>query len=245
MGSISGVMSMLGSLTGNSISSLLSANLSAADPSQRFTQCPLQGTVIPKENATSNFCSLYYGIDPQYLDSSDPNVSDPLTIATNLVAAGQIDEYTGDPVEPSDPVTSATNAVFGANPDDQSTYASWQALCTDGTLDHVSECTSTSTKQAAYSVYNNATYIRAGMDGEDTSLTGSSTSTSDSTTSAYNSEADSLFALLDTFNQAPVPVATNSIIPTTTQSTPNQVATVAKRLSTMHYPVTVGFGVMV
>ncbi len=220
MGSVSGIFSMIGSMTTGSLSTLLSANTSAATAATQFNQCPdsqLKGW------AASPYCALHVGIPSQYLDSTNDTVSDPATIVKNLTDTGEIDPNTGAPKDNTDAAAAASNAIFGAPAADQSTYASWSGLCTSNPEENLSACAITDPKHAAYAILSNALPIQAGIDGEDTSLTGGTTTASASsqtttTASTTNTQVQTLAAVLNRFNKPAPTTTTPMVIPTTVQS---------------------------
>lgn len=218
MSSVSGVLSMIGSVVSSSLGSIINPVVTkAADPAYNYNQCQ-DPAIQQSDTAATPFCAIDYGIPTKYLNI------DPTQVAQDLINSHDIDPTTGAPVVDNPLSTAAINTVFGQNPNDTSTLNSWMNSCTDGSTGAITvndnACMITDQKTAEYALYTIDHRVQQTMDGEDSTLTngsidnsGDSTST---TTSAYqpNNNLSQYVALLNQFNQ---PVSTPTTPKATTQ----------------------------
>jgi len=150
--SFSGVLRTVGSIPFMSFGSLLQpATAGAVDMTARFTACDnpeLTGT----NTAADMFCGLSYGVPSEYLDM------DPNEVLSELVASGDVDENTGNPIDKGGGVSSLKG---------------WMDLCNDGTLDNIKACTINKADDpegarliSLYSIYTIDHRAQSTMDGE-------------------------------------------------------------------------------
>ena len=90
--------------------------------------------------AAGPYCNIIYGVPKDYLDI------EPTTVVTDLIASGDIDEKTGEPIQ-------------------ESALEEWVTLCTNGTTDILKDCKITN-KTANYALYTIDHRIQISMDGE-------------------------------------------------------------------------------
>lgn len=182
LSSVSGVFSTIGSIVGGSLSRVTNTYADTANP-EKYTMCtdPALSNV-----AAGPFCNIIYGIPPKYLDK------DPEAVLDRLIADGDIDADTGEPIDKN-------NALTDLNPEHSATgnLKGWIDLCTDGTTSQAENCKLTDAT-ADYALYVIDHRIQQTMDGEDeilengtdrsatTSLSSSSTSNASSITVVVN-----------------------------------------------------------
>ncbi len=152
--SVGSVVSTLGNIVTGSLGSLVKPSDSYAlkDP-PRLCEDP---SLKDKDIATGPFCNIEYGIPPEYLRI------DPLSIVSSLVASGDIDDETGEPVDTSNVLTS-----FDPTQDAKGNLKGWIDICTDGSTMNADECKITDSKTASYALYVIDRRIQKTMDGED------------------------------------------------------------------------------
>ncbi len=240
MSSLSGLFSMIGSVTTGSFSSLLSAStVKAADPATEFNQCQDPSIQISQTAATP-FCAIQYGVPPEYL------AIDPTQVIQDLKDSGNIDDN-GNAQDPSSvAVNNVSDSVFGIKPNsDTATLKQWQALCTDGSTDAISayeggnSCMITDRKTAEFALYTIDRRIQQTMDGEDTTLNSSSDNTTSTQAATYTppTSPSVLLSALQSFNTSQPQV---SLL----QQTPEVVMTVS-RFSLHQSPFTSIPGILV
>lgn len=120
----------------------------AADPSQEYKMCE-DPEMQDNDIAAGPYCNIIYGVPTEYLDK------DPYELAKKLVASGDINEDTGEPIEDSD-------------------YKAWLDLCTTGDTYNARLC-KIDDKAADYAVYTIDYRIQRSMDEEPTTTNSSST----------------------------------------------------------------------
>lgn len=167
LGSVSGIVSTIGSIVTSSISRL--TNTYAATPSSsQYTMC--QDPAIQNQVAAGPFCNIIYGIPPKYLNK------DPQTVLNDLIASKDINPQTGEPKDKGNAVTN----VF-KNTEAPGSLKDWLALCSDGTATEAANCQVTNDQTADYALYTIDHRVQQTMDGEDTSLNPQTGTTSAST----------------------------------------------------------------
>lgn len=115
----------------------LTANAASTDSSQ-YQLCD-DPSIKDSDVAAGPYCNIIYGIPTDYLDE------DPVTVVNNLIASGDINEDTGDPI-----------------PDKG--LESWITLCTGGRADEASNCKITNKTKAEYAIYTIDHRIQKSMD---------------------------------------------------------------------------------
>jgi hypothetical protein len=147
----SDILSTIGSIVPNSLSTLFGGSANAADTATQYEGCD-DVSITDNNVAAGPFCNIDYGIPSQYLNE------DPIDVLNNLGPAN-IDPDTGDPVPGSDLQT-------------------WLTNCTDGTTNQLSDCVISDETHAEYALYTVDHRIQSTMDGEDTTLDPSTTTAS-------------------------------------------------------------------
>lgn len=176
LGSLTSLMSSVGSIAGNAASGVLVGNSYAAtDNTQQYQLCndPNLKNADGGDVAAGPFCNIEYGIPTQYLDM------DPQVIATDLVNAGQIDKNTGEAVPDAPLYTAGQDAlsILGVPTGNQvSSYSEWLTLCTDGSSENAAACKITNRQIAEYALYTIDHRIQKNIDNEDTAATGGASS---------------------------------------------------------------------
>ncbi|MDB5167000.1 MAG: hypothetical protein JWN26_145 [Candidatus Saccharibacteria bacterium] len=184
-GSLGGVISSLGSIVTGSLGSLFKqASAGAvADDGSEYTLCQdpaITGSGTGTDAlAAGPFCDIQYGIPPDYLNK------DPEVVANDLIASGDINPTTGDPIVKPDPVISLTDTSSQA----KSSLSGWTSLCGDGSTAHATDCALTPANITAnpnivdYALYTIDHRVQTTMDGEDQTLDPPATDPSSSSTS--------------------------------------------------------------
>ncbi|MEI6850923.1 MAG: hypothetical protein WCK26_03075 [Candidatus Saccharibacteria bacterium] len=116
----------------------------AADPSAEYKQCD-DPDLKDNDVAAGPFCNIIYGIPPKYLDK------DPVTVVEELVASGDIDKETGEPI---DKIVEFKQSL-----------KTWMELCTDGKSSQANNCKITD-KTANFALYTIDHRIQKTMDEE-------------------------------------------------------------------------------
>lgn len=121
--SVSGVLKTMANIPLVSIQKLVSPVAGAAeDPKIEYTMCD-DPAIKDSGVAAGPFCNIIYGIPPEYLSM------DPQEIVDSLVASGDIDRVTGQPVNKGDSEEGSPTSLYG-----------WTQLCTEGGTDQASNC---------------------------------------------------------------------------------------------------------
>lgn len=154
LGSIGGVMSTVGSMVTGSLGKLSTAYAAADINPSKYQLCD-DPAIIDKKVAAGPFCNIQYGIPPKYLDR------DPLAVLNELIASGDVDPNTGEPIDKSS-LLDEFNYTYKL----EGSLKGWIDLCTDGTTKYVEECKITD-DTAKYALYTIDRRIQTTMDGED------------------------------------------------------------------------------
>ncbi len=165
MGSISGILSSIGTITTSSFGSLFGKSVSAADDGTAQYQLCDDPAVSQSSIAAGPFCNIYYGV-PQESLGTDPNV-----VLQYMLDNNQINDESGDPIPDSE-------------------YDTYMQTCTDGTTDQLDSCAvstandaDTQKKIAMYSLWTIDHRIQKTMDNQDTVIDTSTTTQDTSNTS--------------------------------------------------------------
>lgn len=166
MGSLTSALSSFSSLVGSSSTSLLFGNTYAASTADQYTLCDDPSVKDGQgENivAAGPFCNIEYGIPSKYLQM------DPQQIVDKLVAQGQVDSDTGEPIDtPADTAASVADQVGVSTGDDVTSLKKWMDLCTDGTTEQSDNCRIKDSTTALYAVYTIDHRIQKDIDNQDT-----------------------------------------------------------------------------
>lgn len=151
----SGVLKTIASIPLVSIQKLVSPVATAAeDPSAEYTMCD-DPAIKDGGVAAGPFCNLVYGIPTEYLNL------DPQFVVDSLVASGEINEDTGEPIDKE----SSEGGVLSLH--------GWTQLCLDGTTDQAANCAlnvedkDTERRLAMYAIYTIDHRIQKTMDEEE------------------------------------------------------------------------------
>jgi len=171
-GSVSNILGTVGKLVTNSFGSVFQPlTVSAADPSAEYTQCA-DPDLKSNDVAAGPFCNIIYGVPPKYLNK------DPVQVVNELIASGDIDPNTGEPIENM----SVTALIQKGTEMGAPTLKSWMDMCTDGKSDQANNCKITD-ETANFALYTIDHRIQKSLD-EDPSTSssdGSTGSTGDTT----------------------------------------------------------------
>ena len=115
----------------------ITAGAEATDPSQ-YQMCD-DPNIKDSGVAAGPFCEIMYGIPSEYLDK------DPIDIVTKLVASGDVDETTGEPVAGKD-------------------LELWLSICTDGQTDQAKNCEIDTDQHANFALYTIDHRVQQSMD---------------------------------------------------------------------------------
>jgi len=160
LNSVSGVLKTVGNIPFVSLSSLLKpSSAGAADTAAQFSLCD-DPAIKDKGIAAGPFCSVEYGIPSEYLDL------DPQSVVEQLIASGDIDENTGEPLDKE-----------SSGDETASSLKNWMEICTDGSTDQLASCKIDKSNDPAgaklvslYAIYTIDHRIQMAMDGEDPEL---------------------------------------------------------------------------
>jgi len=164
--SVSGLLKTVGSVPFMSLSSLLKpSSANAADTAAQFSTCD-DPSIKNTGTAAGFFCNVEYGIPTEYLNM------DPQDVVNQLIASGDINENTGEPVDKGD---------------ESSSLKGWMDLCTDGSTDQLASCKIDKDKDpegarlmSLYAIYTIDHRVQVSMDEELTdSPTGTGTDITD------------------------------------------------------------------
>ena len=167
MGSLTSILTSVGSIARTSASSVLvGSTFAASNNENQYKLCtdPSLTNINGETVAAGPFCNIQYGIPTQYLDM------DTQTVVDTLVEDGQVDEDTGEPIETaSDFAADASNVVLGTDSSTEITSLyKWMELCSDGTSSQAVNCQIKDQKTAMYAIYTIDHRIQKNMDDEDT-----------------------------------------------------------------------------
>jgi hypothetical protein len=185
--SVTGVLSTIGSMVTKSFGSMFSSTSVSAstEDTGQYSMCE-DPDIKNNDIAAGPFCNIIYGIPPKYLDR------DPVAVVNSLVASGDIDENTGEPIDKGADVLTATGIRPDSSDSNPGGLKAWLDLCTDGASDQANNCKITDAT-ANYALYAIDHSIQKTMDGEDTEL---------DPTTADNSASASLTADLTDINSS-------------------------------------------
>lgn len=163
LGSLSGVISSIGSIASTSTAGILGVSALAADDSEQYKMCDDPSLTDESGNqvAAGMFCNIQYGVPTKYMDM------DPEQIASDLVAAGQINAQSGEAIQGADPytVTDTIATSLGIPTGTQITsYSDWLSLCLDGSSAQATNCQIKDKQTAEYALYTIDHRIQENMD---------------------------------------------------------------------------------
>jgi len=157
IGSTSSTIASIANVITGSFSTVFQPlTVSAADPGAEYTQCA-DPDLKDNDVAAGPFCNIIYGIPPKYLDK------DPVTIVNELIASGDIDPESGEPIDN----TSVAALIQKGTEMGAPTLKSWVDMCTDGKSDQANNCKITD-ETANFALYTIDHRIQKSMDEDPT-----------------------------------------------------------------------------
>ncbi len=167
--SFAGILSTTLNLVTKSPQIALESQTASAESSDGSEYQTCEDGTIDSSIAAGPYCNIIYGIPTQYLDL------DPVDVANDLIASGDIDPTTGDPIDKGDDtVDLITGNLVGVTSESLGERTGglkdWIDLCTDGKTDQAKNCMITDKTTAEYALYMIDRRVQRAMDGEDADL---------------------------------------------------------------------------
>lgn len=227
--SVSGGLSMLGSLLPVSFGSILNLSTAGATDSSSLYEnaCPTPTTNTDGKTLAANiFCQPV----PGNLVPASWNPNDTLTSMESMQTDGssEIDSTTGQATPPGNPIEStlkdtvnSVTTLFGSTP----SYSDWLDTCSDPS--NAADCTGSDTTTQTYSLYTAANNVSIMLDGDQSAAqtaagTNNSSATSTDTSASTDSSTSSSNTATDSSSSSSTDTTTNS---TTSTGTPTSFMT--------------------